>query len=59
MRYLMMIVGLAGIGFGCWLNMMGPPNVKPGGEFYILLGVIFLALGFATVDLVEAIKSRQ
>lgn len=59
MRYLLVIAGLCVLLFGIWAKMMGNPNARPSGEYFIQLGAIILAIGFAAIDIVEAINAKR
>jgi hypothetical protein len=59
MRYLMLVVGLLGVGLGTWVIVAGNPLAKPSGEFFVQVGALFLAVGLATVDIVEAMNARR
>jgi hypothetical protein len=58
MRYLLIVVGLLGVLLGFWIIGYGPTNASPPGSLLVQVGAVFLALGLATVDIVEAIKAK-
>ncbi len=57
MRYILMLVGAIGLalGFLMFANVRHPDHVSQA-TVVILLGGIFLAIGMAATDIVEAIK---
>jgi hypothetical protein len=59
MRYLLILVGLLGVVLGVWAIAAGNPNARPSGEFFVQVGALSLAVGLATVDIVEAIRSKR
>lgn len=59
MRYLLIVAGFLGVVLGVWAIGAGNPVARPSGEFFIQAGAIFLAVGLATVDIVEAIKNKH
>ena len=58
MRYLLIVVGLVGVLLGFWVIATGPANASPPGSLFVEVGAVFLAVGLATVDIVEAIKAK-
>jgi uncharacterized membrane protein HdeD (DUF308 family) len=59
MRYLLIVVGLLGVLLGFWVIATGPTNASPPGSLFVQVGAVFLAVGLATVDIVEAIKAKR
>jgi hypothetical protein len=59
MRYLLITVGLLAILVGILGIALGMTPQRPGGEFFVQVGVVFLAVGLATVDVVQAIKAKR
>jgi hypothetical protein len=59
MRYLMMFVGLAGLAIGGYLSVEGREPAKQIGGLVFLLGAIWGAAGFATEDIVSAIRRQR
>jgi hypothetical protein len=64
MRYLMVLVGLVCAGAGGYLLTMKPPGVDGFGvdlrhALLVQVGVVLIAAGLATIDVVEALKSRR
>ena len=59
MRYILIAAGLLATLLGGWVILAGNPTAKPSGEFFVQLGVVILAIGLATVDVVEATRSRR
>jgi hypothetical protein len=59
MRYVLMVLGAIGLamGFLMFANAHHPDHI-PQATVAIQLGGIFLAIGMATVDIVEAIKGK-
>jgi hypothetical protein len=57
MRYLLIIVGILGVLLGGYAITSGP--TVPSGEFLAQVGGVFLAVGLATVDIVETIKAKR
>jgi hypothetical protein len=64
MRYLMLLVGLICAGAGGYLLTMKLPAVDGFGvdlrhALLVQVGVVLIAAGLATIDVVEALKSRR
>jgi hypothetical protein len=64
MRYLLVAVGLVCTTTGFAFVNAKPPAVDGAAievrnGLLVVVGVMFLAVGLATIDLVEAIKSRR
>lgn len=59
MRYLLIVVGLLGIMLGVWMLLFGNTGARPSPEFVMQIGAIILTVGLATVDIVEAIKTKN
>ena len=59
MRYLLIAVGLLAIVVGVLGIALGMTPQRPNGEFFVQLGALFLAIGLATVDIVQAIKAKR
>ena len=59
MRYLLIVVGLLGLLFGILGIALGLHQALPRGEFFVQVGAVFLAVGLATVDIVEAIEAKR
>ena len=59
MRYVLIVVGVLGVLLGVWGIANGNPNARPSGEFFVQLGALFLAIGLATVDIIETIKAKR
>jgi hypothetical protein len=59
MRYLLIVVGLLGVLLGFWIIAARPANASPPGSLFVEVGAVFLAVGSATVDIVEAIKAKR
>jgi hypothetical protein len=59
MRYLLIFAGLLGGLFGVWVIGYGHANAGPLGSLFVQVGAIFLAVGLATVDIVEAIMAQR
>ena len=59
MRYLLIVVGLLGVLLGFLAIASGPANARPSGELFVQVGAVFLAVGLATVDIVEEIKAKR
>jgi hypothetical protein len=55
----LIVVGFLGVLLGVWAFTAGKPNARPSGEFLIQVAAVFLAVGLATADIVEAIKTRR
>jgi hypothetical protein len=51
MRYLLIVVGLFGLLFGFGWH--------PANPVLTMVGAVFLAVGLATVDIVQAIKAKR
>ena len=58
MRYVMIVVGLLSVLLGSGIIAAGPANASPPGSLFVEVGAVFLAVGLATVDVVEAIKTK-
>jgi hypothetical protein len=60
MRYVLIVVGLLGVLLG-YLMIVGPDptSANRNGPVLVQAGAIFLAVGPATVDIVEAIKAKR
>ena len=59
MRYLLILVGLLSVLLGSGIIAAGPANASPPGSLFVEAGAVFLAVGLATVDIVEAIKAKR
>lgn len=64
MRFLLIVAGLLCIGGGVYLVTSKPPAVDGAAielrhGLVVQAGIVFLAVGLATVDVVEALKSRR
>jgi hypothetical protein len=60
MRYVLLILGAIGLGLGFLMFANAHhPNVIPQAAVVVQLGGIFLAIGMATTDIVEAIKASR
>ena len=59
MRYLLIVVGLLGVLLGFWVIASGPANASPPGSLFVEVGAVFLAVGLATVDIVEEIRAKR
>jgi membrane associated rhomboid family serine protease len=59
MRYLLIVVGLLGLVFGILGMAVGLDEALPRGEFFLQVGAVFLAVGLATVDIVQAIEAKR
>jgi hypothetical protein len=59
MRYLLIVVGMLGVLLGFWIIASGPANASPPGSLFVEVGAVFLAVGLAAVDIVEAIKATR
>jgi hypothetical protein len=59
MRYLLIVVGLLCVLVGLWAFEFAPLGGGPFAPLFVELGVILLAAGLATVDIVEAIKAKR
>ena len=57
MRYLLIVVGLLGVLWG--FEMIAHDSASRYAPLLVQAGVIFLAIGLATVDIVEAIKTKR
>jgi hypothetical protein len=60
MRYLLTILGAIGLGMGflMFANARLPDHISQA-TVVVQLGGIFLAIGMATIDIVEAIKGSR
>jgi hypothetical protein len=59
MRYLLIVVGLLCVLLGFGLIATGPANASPPGSLFVEVGAVFLAVGLAAVDIVDAIKAKR
>jgi hypothetical protein len=59
MRYVLMLLGAIGLGLGLvmFVNARNPEHISQA-TVVVQLGGVFLAIGMATADIVETIKSR-
>jgi hypothetical protein len=60
MRFVLMLLGAVGLGVGflMFANAHHPEHISQA-TVALQLGGIFLAIGLATIDIVEAIKSSK
>jgi hypothetical protein len=58
MRYLLMFVGLAGLAIGGWMSFEDRLGGDRLGGMLFLLGTVWGAAGFATEDIVSAIRRK-
>jgi hypothetical protein len=60
MRYMLMILGAIGLGMGFlrFANVRHPDHISQA-TVVVQLGGMFLAIGMATTDIVEAIKGSR
>jgi hypothetical protein len=59
MRYLLIFVGLTGLGFGGWMAVDGGARASQIGGLLFLLGTVWGAAGLATEDIVNAIRKKR
>src|SRR5262245_13839279 len=58
MRYLLFLLGLAGLAAGALCVGHGHPSEMPVASALLVAGAVLFGLGGATIDIVEAIKNQ-
>jgi hypothetical protein len=57
MRYLLIVVGVVALLWGS--SVTRSDSASRSGPLFVQAGAMFLAVGLASVDIVQAIKSRH